>query len=242
MKARLFLIPLLTIFLSACGGGKSADQQAKPAAPDANAAQTNLPANAPAVGTQIKDVAKPDPSKSKQDGEYTVLAWEDLEIPGKGMDDIVKKYQPQIDAIPEGDPREKAVMEKMQADMNNAPVNPALNGKKIKLPGYITPLEVDEKHDVVKEFLLVPYFGACIHVPPPPLNQTILVKTQPGKEVSMGDMYSPIWVYGTLSTDFSHTDLADAGYQIKADKTAIYQENVPGSDPIPPDNSSTVKP
>lgn len=215
---------VLVSMLAACGGDKPADKPAAAGSVNSAANPPALPANAPAVGAQIKDIASPEPDKPGHDGEYTKMAWEDLELPGKGMDDILKKYQAQIDAIPEGDPREKAVMEKMQADLNSAPVNPALNGKKIKLPGYVTPLEVDEKAEVVREFLLVPYFGACIHVPPPPLNQTILVKTEPGKALSMGDMYSPIWVYGTLDTDLAHTDLADAGYQIKTDKIEIYQE------------------
>lgn len=230
MKTRILPVLLLASLLAACGDDKPAGKQTSPETPVSNSGQNSLPANAPAVGTEIPDTATTGSRDSKQDGEYKEIAWEDLEIPGKGMDDIVKKYQAQIDNIPEGDPKEKAVMEKMQADMNAAPVNPKMNGKKIKLPGFITPLEIDEKNDVIKEFLLVPYFGACIHVPPPPLNQTILVKPQPGTTVSMGDLYSPIWVYGTLSTDFSHTDLADAGYQIKADKTAIYQEKFPDSD------------
>lgn len=224
MKTRILFITVLASMLAACGGDKPADKQVAAGNTSGIANPPPLPPNAPAVGAQIKDVAKADPDKPLQDGEYTEMAWEDLELPGQGLEDIIKKYQAQIDAIPEGDPKEQAVMEKMQADLNSAPVNPALNGKKIKLPGYVTPLEVDEKAEVVKEFLLVPYFGACIHVPPPPLNQTILVKTQPDKALNMGDMYSPIWVYGTLSSDFAHTDLADAGYQIKTDKIEIYQE------------------
>ncbi len=49
-----------------------------------------------------------------------------------------------------------------------------LNGSKVKIPGFVIPLEGDDK--AVTEFLLVPYFGACIHVPPPPPNQIIYVK------------------------------------------------------------------
>ena len=47
------------------------------------------------------------------------------------------------------------------------------NGKQVKLPGFVVPLEYSDKGRV-KEFLLVPYFGACIHYPPPPPNQISL--------------------------------------------------------------------
>ncbi|MBU0654127.1 MAG: DUF3299 domain-containing protein [Gammaproteobacteria bacterium] len=227
MKTRILPVVLLAGLLAACGEDKTATSQ--PPATSANTAGTAapaLPADAPAVGTPIADVAKSaEGDKPKQDGEFTEIEWENLELPGQGLADIIKKYQPQIDAIPEGDPAEDAVLEKMQAELNSAPVNPELNGKKIKIPGFISPLEVDEAKGMVKEFLLVPYFGACIHVPPPPLNQTLLVKPQEGKSIGMERMYEPVWVFGTLSTDFAHTDLADAGYQINDAKVEIYQDD-----------------
>nr|BFE93749.1 hypothetical protein GCM10020185_42850 [Pseudomonas brassicacearum subsp. brassicacearum] len=60
-------------------------------------------------------------------------------------------------------------------DLPNAPVVKALDGQQIRLPGYIVPLEVSEEGRTT-DFLLVPYFGACIHVPPPPSNQIVHVK------------------------------------------------------------------
>lgn len=216
---------LLASLLTACGEDKTTDSQVAVPAETATVTPA-LPADAPAVGTPIKQVTHSETdSKPKQDGEYADIEWEDLELPGQGLADIIKKYQSQIDSIPEGDPAENAVLEKMQAELNSAPVNPAMNGKKIKLPGFISPLEVDESKGMVKEFLLVPYFGACIHVPPPPLNQTLLVKPLEGKSIGMERMYEPVWVYGTLSTDFAHTDLADAGYQINDASVEIYKDD-----------------
>lgn len=205
-----------SVLLSACGDGKA------PAAPPP------LPANAPAIGTSINSLVKPPDSGlakvKKQDGEFTEIDWEDLELPGQGLADIIKKFQPQIDAIPENDPAEDAVMEKMQAALNSAPVNPAMNGKKVKIPGFISPLEVDDKKGMVKDFLLVPYFGACIHVPPPPVNQTVLVKPQEGKSIGMERMYEPVWIFGTLTAETVTTDLAQAGYQIKDGRVEIYSD------------------
>ncbi len=213
MKTKLlFPLIILTSLLVACG--------------EKNQVETppTLPSNAPAVGTPITAVTQTTTSKPQQDGEYTEIEWENLELPGQGLADIIQKYQPQIDAIPEGDPAEDALLEEMQAELNAAPVNSALNGKKIKIPGFISPLEVDETKGMVKEFLLVPYFGACIHTPPPPLNQTLLVKPLEGKSIGVERMYEPVWVYGTIVTEQIHTDLAEAGYQIKDASVEIYRD------------------
>ncbi len=223
MKKRILPAVLLVGLLVACGDEKTAESQSVVSA-DTTVAPA-LPADAPPVGTPIADVTSAGKDANpKQDGEYTELAWEDLELPGQGLNDIIKKYQPQIDAIPEGDPAEDAVLEKMQAELNSAPVNGVLDGKKIKIPGFISPLEVDEKKGMVKEFLLVPYFGACIHVPPPPLNQTLLVKPQEGKSIGMEQMYEPVWVSGTILARQIHTDLAEAGYQIVDASVTVYQD------------------
>lgn len=224
MKTRILPVVLLATLLSACREEKAAENQTEVPA-DAAVTAPALPADAPAIGTPIANVTKTaKDDQPKQDGEYTKLDWEDLELPGQGLEDIIKKYQPQIDAIPEGDPAEDAVMDRMQAELNAAPVNDALDGKKIKIPGFISPLEVDEAKGMVKEFLLVPYFGACIHVPPPPLNQTLLVKPLPDKSIGMERMYEPVWVSGTLIAKQAHTDLAEAGYQLRDAQVEIYQD------------------
>jgi hypothetical protein len=59
-------------------------------------------------------------------------------------------------------------MQAMRDIWDKAPTNPAVEGMKARLPGYVVPL--DTQPAGIKEFLLVPYFGACIHSPPPPAN------------------------------------------------------------------------
>jgi hypothetical protein len=90
---------------------------------------------------------------------------------------------------------------------------PELDGKEVSIGGYVVPLDFDAT--TVKEFLLVPFVGACIHVPPPPANQIIYVKTDKGFEV--GGQFDPVTVTGKINTTVAFTGLADAGYTITAD-------------------------
>ncbi|MEM1436526.1 MAG: DUF3299 domain-containing protein [Pseudomonadota bacterium] len=85
---------------------------------------------------------------------------------------------------------------------------PELNGVEVKLPGFVVPLDMTS--ETVSSFLLVPYFGACIHQPPPPPNQTVYVTLEDA--IAMETMYYPVWVTGTLATERNSSDLAEAGY------------------------------
>ncbi len=89
---------------------------------------------------------------------------------------------------------------------------PELNGKKVRITGFVVPLEFDMTY--VNEFLLAPYMGACIHVPPPPANQIILVRSQ--KKVKVDDIYYPLTFDGTLTTEKSDTNLAQTAYSLDA--------------------------
>ncbi|KDN27469.1 hypothetical protein VFDL14_21565 [Vibrio fortis] len=89
-----------------------------------------------------------------------------------------------------------------------------LNQKTVSIPGFIIPLEGDDK--TLTEFMLVPFVGACIHVPPPPPNQIIYVISEEG--VNMEDLWTGVTVEGTISTESVDNDLASIGYQMKLDK------------------------
>lgn len=92
----------------------------------------------------------------------------------------------------------------------DAPVVASLNGKFVKVPGFVVPLEGD--NETTSEFLLVPYFGACIHVPPPPANQIVYVKFS--EAVPIDNLYDAVWVTGTLMTSGWEGDLATVGYSL----------------------------
>ncbi|OBP16069.1 hypothetical protein A5320_01160 [Rheinheimera sp. SA_1] len=113
------------------------------------------------------------------------------------------------------DPSSQAWSEVLQS----ANVRGELNGKKVKIPGFIVPIEYDEAQNI-SAFFLVPYFGACIHVPPPPPNQIIFVTNAKGLKADM--IYNPFWIEGTLTTDTMSHDLANSAYSLKADSISEY--------------------
>ena len=103
-------------------------------------------------------------------------------------------------------------------DANSLKLNKKLDGAYVRMPGFITPLEFNKKG--VTEFILVPYVGACIHTPPPPPNQLVYVKTE--KPWPLDELWDPVWVVGTMQTEFKTTDLARTGYAMNADLMEAY--------------------
>jgi hypothetical protein len=99
-------------------------------------------------------------------------------------------------------------------------VNTALNGTAVKIPGFVVPLDVGADGSV-KEFFLVPYFGACIHVPPPPPNQIVYVKLEKG--VKVDSLYDALWVIGRLRTESKNSRLGAAAYTLDGDKIEPYK-------------------
>lgn len=95
-----------------------------------------------------------------------------------------------------------------------AAVVEGLNGKRVTIGGYVVPLDLEARS--VKELLLVPFVGACIHVPPPPSNQVIHVVAE--RAFSIRDLFDPVWVTGRLSIVHATLELADVGYRIEAER------------------------
>ena len=109
-------------------------------------------------------------------------------------------------------------------------VVPELDGQQVKLPGYLLPLEFDQKK--VTEFLLVPWFGACIHTPPPPPNQIVFVTIEEG--YGNPEQFAPVWVWGEMQVKNEQKSLflvdgeagIDTGYTLIAEKVTPYKPPV----------------
>lgn len=98
-------------------------------------------------------------------------------------------------------------------------VNENLDGALIRIPGFVVPLEFDEEQ-TISQFFLVPYFGACLHMPPPPPNQIILVNAPKG--IQMSALYDPFWIEGQLSTNFQENDMATSAYAMQLQRIEPY--------------------
>ena len=98
-------------------------------------------------------------------------------------------------------------------------VNENLDGAMIRIPGFVVPLEFDEEQ-TISQFFLVPYFGACLHMPPPPPNQIILVNAPKG--IQMSALYDPFWIEGQLSTSFQENDMATSAYAMQLQRIEPY--------------------
>ncbi|MGI9523649.1 MAG: DUF3299 domain-containing protein [Hyphomicrobiaceae bacterium] len=107
-------------------------------------------------------------------------------------------------------------------------VNTALNGEQIRMPGYLLPLEFSEEGET--DFLLVPYVGACIHVPPPPANQIVFVRLT--ERFKVDDLFTAVWVTGTMKTKQSSKALTlvdgstdvSVGYHIDDGSVEVYRQ------------------
>jgi hypothetical protein len=153
------------------------------------------------------------------DGYYerNWLIWEELVPPEWKPEKIFEDLK--LNEMADNDPRVEQAMEEFIKRWNAAPVNKKMSGRPVKIPGFVVPLDFEKSE--IQEFLLVPYFGACIHVPPPPPNQIIYVKTKaPTPGIAAMEV---VWVYGKITLERFQSELGGAGYAIGADKVEIYR-------------------
>lgn len=225
---RLTLLPALALLAltPACGEATAPPAEAE------TAATTSAPAE-PKVGDKIgeseaEQAAAAESSAAaaaaeamKEEAEIkargvTVIGWEDL-MPEGEEERLQKMYAAQMASlysIQEGSAADTAVQ------IGSFNTVDTFDEKKIRIPGYTVPFSYDAKAEI-SEFLLVPYFGACIHAPPPPPNQTIFVRTD--KPILLKDLPQAVWVEGTLHAEKQESDLADAAYIIDLTRVEKYE-------------------
>ncbi|TVQ84994.1 MAG: DUF3299 domain-containing protein [Chromatiaceae bacterium] len=201
--ALLRLLPVLSLALLLAGCG----DQPPPADPAIDA--DDAPAFEP----------EPLPPLPEDPNVLVELQWDYLIPPGWRPDQLLDDYD--VDAIDDDDPRADELMQKLLAIWAEAPVVEVLDGRRVRLPGFVVPLELDATE--IAEFLLVPYFGACIHVPPPPANQTVLVRTVADVPYR-GGLFDVVWVEGRMRVESFANELGDAGYRIEEAAVSPYEE------------------
>ncbi|MEZ8140972.1 MULTISPECIES: DUF3299 domain-containing protein [Enterovibrio] len=143
-----------------------------------------------------------------QANETLTLDWIDL-IPESERNQFNDRGMPMVNH--ESDDPQQNLVGSIRSELNNS---------QVKIPGFVIPLEGDA--NTVTEFLLVPFFGACIHVPPPPPNQIVYVKFDKGAPVH--ELWDVVYVIGTLKTETVSHDLAQAGYLLEGVSIEAYDE------------------
>ncbi len=169
---------------------------------------------AAAVWTGLGSLRAPDAAAS-----YREITWLEL-VPADW------KPQERIDAkraasLSDEDTLAQELMKELREILDTAPAVAAMDGQRIRMPGFIVPLETDARG--LREFLLVPYFGACIHTPPPPANQIVhVVSASPLKGF---DSSTAVWVSGTLRAGRNDTAMGVSGYTLALAHIAHYEAN-----------------
>ncbi len=147
--------------------------------------------------------------------ETRELTWEDL-IPPRSADDDGEVSKLFFGVAPHGSvslaPDEGQTLQQLVH---------TLDGELVRMPGYVVPLEFDGAK--VTDFFLVPYIGACIHVPPPPPNQLVYVRIEDGFEIE--GLFQAVYVTGTMNSASSQQSLEQSGYgyRIEADDISAFQ-------------------
>ncbi len=163
----------------------------------------------PAVAEQVRKLSWEDlvPAHLSTDGPFADLTQEQLELVvwvfnfidslpphGKDREEFYQEIGQTIPQLKEAGIDINELMAKRKIIQTS--IVEELNGQRVRIPGYFLPLEMSDSK--VTEFLLVPYIGACIHVPPPPPNQIVHVRTPQEKGYSSKSIYEPVWVTGVI--------------------------------------------
>lgn len=155
-------------------------------------------------------------SSARQAQAVRTLTWEEL-VP-KDWDPMALFRDKPTALIREGSAAERELMREMRDVWDKAPTRTELKGQRVRLPGYVVPL--DMVGDKLQDFLLVPYFGACIHSPPPPANQIVHITLKRPQALRTMDV---VWVTGMMDIERQDTGMGVSGYAIQADAVEPYK-------------------
>lgn len=211
-KLLTFVCILLLLFLAACDQPQQASASAAPK-------------------PQSKDSAKVANTATPAPVEYKTIEWTDL-MPKSDLDALLNPPE-YLNDIQDG-----ALEDQISSNLKSKPIIkddpyqqalvstrivPEMNNQPIRVPGFIVPLTFAEDISIT-QFFLVPFFGACIHLPPPPPNQIIFVNYPQG--LALEDMYSPYWISGIVKTQLVENNTATSAYSMQLDDYELYTEEL----------------
>jgi uncharacterized protein len=162
-------------------------------------------------------------SAMSQTPGYQKITWDDLlnEEWYQQMKKDMASYG-RMAFLKDGSEEAEKMMASMRKKLDEAPISNKYINQKIRMPGFVVPL--DAVRNGQREFLLVPYFGACIHTPPPPANQIVLVTPHPNLNLSKPlESMEVIWVEGELKEARTKTASGVSGYALEAIQVYPYK-------------------
>lgn len=227
MMKQILISTAAFIALTACGQSVTADT---PAPDDATLVEAQAETSEPQVGDRI-----PEPETDLEDSTRLAnagaevndmvsrgvreIGWEEL-MPEGEEERLAQLYQQQMSMLYSGGPVAEGSAGDQMIQIGTFNTVKDLNETKVRIPGYTVPFEYGANAEI-KEFLLVPYYGACLHAPPPPPNQTVFAMTD--EPIKLKDLAQAVWIEGTLFTQTQESELADAAYTIRVDKVETYE-------------------
>ena len=154
---------------------------------------------------------------------YKTIDWNDL-MPDPWVKEMSKDMaaMSKLSYLQDSSDEATKAMNAIRKKLDEAPIVKTQLNKKVRIPGYAVPLDAERSDK--REFLLVPYFGACIHTPPPPANQIVLVRpTAQSKIKKMPESMDVLWVEGELKEGRVSTGQGVSGYLLEAVSVAPYE-------------------
>ncbi len=167
----------------------------------------------------------------EEQGEVEWIIYLRMNLPKKITEKDQEFYDEMIAALPEL--KKKGIDVDLiiaERQVRETSLNEKLSGKRVRLAGYLLPLDLSGKK--IREFLLVPYVGACIHAPPPPLNQVVYAVSEKSMNYTVNDIFRPVAAIGRLVVKSGSKELffgdgtgnVDTGYVMAVETVSAYKQ------------------
>jgi hypothetical protein len=221
MMKNALIFSFATLLVTACGNATPVDTaMADP--------QSTSASNEPEVGDRI-----PEPRATDEERQAAAeakaaalrargvreIGWEEL-LPEGEEERLAELYQQQMAMLYSGGPIAEGSAADVMVQIGTFNTVKELNQTKVRIPGYTVPFEFGANAEI-SEFLLVPYYGACLHAPPPPPNQTVFAIAD--EPIKLRNLAQAVWLEGTLYTQTQESELADAAYTIRIERVEKYE-------------------
>lgn len=224
---RAVFVCLFLILIFGC------EQAAQTTQTESEQEQNSTPEAAQVVSAEQTKNPQQQTAKANSDSKYTEIEWIEL-IPADDLEALMNppEYLMQVEDGSLEDQISSTMKNAVTSNSNSDDIYEqalistriieSMNDKDIRIPGFVVPVDFDDQQKITS-FFLVPFFGACIHEPPPPPNQIIYVEVEEGFEHS--SIYDPVWVSGNLKTELFEDPIATSAYTMKLEHIENYEES-----------------